>query len=196
MFIFKHSTYINGAPPFLTTWSSPQFSWHILSNSRLSVAGLGGATGWQVHFSAWKVATEWRADADIRKNAFVFERINLLHPLKEKDLFKNFMAREQLPTFPYVCFSLSGAVERQNPLRLVTKIFFCHEGCFILLSLQLARGSELPVLLCSVSGSARMQAAVRRPVKVMKGKSHPPEVKKKRCVWSITHIYTYLIIFI
>lgn len=100
------------------------------------------------------------------------------------------------PTFPYVCFSPSGAVERQNPLRLVTKIFFCHEGCFILLSLQLARGSELPVLLCSVSGSARMQAAVRRPVKVMKGKSHPPEVKKKRCVWSITHIYTYLIIFI
>ena len=49
---FKHSTYINGAPPFLTTWSSPQFSWHILSNSRLAVAGLGGATGWQVHFSA------------------------------------------------------------------------------------------------------------------------------------------------
>lgn len=95
MFIFKHSTYINGAPPFLTTWSSPQFSWHILSNSRLAVAGLGGATGWQVHFSAWKAATEWRADADIRKNALVFERIILLHPLKEKDLFKNLMAREQ-----------------------------------------------------------------------------------------------------
>ena len=97
------------------------------------------------------------------------------------------------PTFPYVCFSPSGAVERQNPLRLVTKIFFCHEGCFILFEFATRKRERIAsvALQCQrISQDASCSPATRESHE----RQIPPARSQKERMCVINHTYLYIFI--